>query len=89
MTTPSIENDDNAETGDFVAASGTLTITAGNNSATFQVQTRRASTAYEGDETFTVTLSNEVQATIATAKGTILELQGLPQCHSQQLHDGC
>ena len=77
----SIQSGDTAEAGDFTATSGTLTITAGNTSATFHVPTHRASTVYEGDETFTVTLSNPTEATIAnaTAKGTIREEQSRPQ----------
>ena len=77
----SIQSGDTAESNDFTAKSGTLTITAGNTSGTFQVQTEHAPDEYEGDETFTVTLSNPEEATIAnaTAKGTIRELQQRPQ----------
>ena len=65
---------DSAESGDFTAASGTLTFAAGDTAKTFTVSTTDDSTAEE-DETFTVTLSGASMATIPaggeTATGTI------------------
>ena len=58
---------------DFTAASGTLSITAGQTAATFAVQTTEDTTD-EANETFTVTLSSPTNATLATdptATGTI------------------
>ena len=77
----SIQSGDTAEAGDFTATSGTLTIMAGNTTGTFQVNTNPAQGLYEGDETFTVTISNPMEATIAnaTARGTILEEDSTPQ----------
>ncbi len=54
---------------DYDEASGTLTIAAGATSNTFDVTVNDDSVG-EGDETFTVTLSNAVNATIATATAT-------------------
>ena len=61
-----------AGSGDFTAASGTLTFAAGDTAQTFTVSTTEDSTD-EDNETFTVTLSNESNATIPdpTATGTI------------------
>ena len=79
------ESDDNSEITDFTATSGTGTITAGTTSTTITVPTHDdgfndASSRYEGDETFTVTISNPTLAGIsqATAKGTILDDERLP-----------
>ena len=46
-----------------------------------EIPTREGANIYEGDETFTVTLTNPSNATIAkaTAKGTILETNQLPK----------
>ena len=83
----SIQSGDTAEAGDFTATSGTLTIMAGNTTGTFQVNTNPAQGLYEGDETFTVTISNPMEATIAnaTARGTILEEDSTPQMKFLQL----
>ena len=80
------KSDDNSEANDFTATSGTGTITAGTTSTTFTVPTyddgrdNDSSSIYEGDETFTVTISNPTLAGIsqATAKGTILDDESLP-----------
>ena len=76
----SIGSNDNAESGDFYPTSGTAMILPNETSTTFSVQTREILPRYEGDETFTVTLSNPVGAEIAqaTAKGTIIEDEPLP-----------
>ncbi len=73
----SVKPGDTAEIQDFTNPTGTVLITAGNTSATFEIPTRDDPQTYEGDETFTVTLSSPANATIAnaTAKGTILVLQ--------------
>ncbi|HEY1140702.1 MAG TPA: Calx-beta domain-containing protein, partial [Lysobacter sp.] len=56
--------------GDYIAQSGlTVTILAGNTTATVSVPTIE-DTLFEGDETFTATISNPVGATIGTATGT-------------------
>ena len=60
---------DTAESGDFTAASGTLTFAAGDTAQTFTVSTTGDSTAEE-DETFTVTLSGALMATIPAGGGT-------------------
>ena len=59
---------------DYVTRSGTLTFAPNDQSETFTV-TLLADTAFEGNETFTVTLSNPSSTTIiadGTATGTIL-----------------
>ena len=68
----SLESGDTAEAADFTAASRTLTFAAGDTAQTFTVSTTEDSTD-EDNETFTVTLSNESNATIPdpTATGTI------------------
>ena len=78
------ESDDNSEAIDFTPTSGTGTITAGSTYTTITVPTHDdgfndASSRYEGDETFTVTISNPTLAGIsqATAKGTILDDESL------------
>jgi hypothetical protein len=53
---------------DYVTASGTLTIPAGQTSATVAVQIV-GELVFEPNETFTVTLSSPVNATLATAQG--------------------
>ena len=75
--TASLATDDTAVAGDFTdlsAATGTLTIAAGDEMAKFTVPTAEDS-ADEADETFTVTLSgvsaNAELGSDATAKGTI------------------
>ncbi len=58
---------------DYTATSGTLTILSGSSSASISVPIT-GDTAVEGNETFTLTLSNPVNATLgapATATGTI------------------
>ena len=79
------KSDDNSEITDFTPTSGTGTITAGSTYTTITVPTHDdgfndASSRYEGDETFTVTISNPTLAGIsqATAKGTILDDERLP-----------
>ena len=81
----SIESDDNSEDIDFTPTSGTGTITAGNTATTFTVPTyddgsNNDNSVYEGDETFTVTISNPTVAAIsqATAMGTILNDEDVP-----------
>lgn len=54
---------------DYTAASGTATIPAGSTTTTITVSVI-GDTTNEPDETFTVTLSSPVNATIATATGT-------------------
>ena len=78
------ESDDNSEAIDFTPTSGTGTITAGSTYTTITVPTHDdgfndASSRYEGDETFTVTISNPTLAGIsqATAKGNILDDESL------------
>ena len=77
---------DNSEADDFTATSGTGTITAGSTTTTFTVPTHddgtnQVGSIYEGDETFTVTISNPTIAGIsqATAKGTILDDERFPR----------
>jgi len=55
--------------GDYTATSGTLTIPAGQTSGTISVPVL-GDTAYEADETFTVTLSNPSGATLGTSSAT-------------------
>lgn len=60
---------------DYINTSGTLTINSGASTGTINVSIC-GDTAYESDETFTVTLSSPVNATIGTpgsATGTILD----------------
>ena len=79
------QSDDNAEGNDFTAVHSTFTITAGQTSTTFTVATRddghnTPTSVYEGDETFTVTISNPTNAEIAlaVAKGTIIDNEQIP-----------
>ena len=80
------QSDDNSESDDFTPTTGTGTITAGSTSTTFTVPTyddgrdNDTTSIYEGDETFTVTISNPTLAGIsqATAKGTIVDDERLP-----------
>ena len=81
----SIGADDNSESGDFTGRSGTGTIPAYSLNATVSVDTfddghNASGSRYEGDETFTVTISNPVGAGIsrATAKGTIIDDERIP-----------
>ncbi|MCK4865697.1 MAG: VCBS domain-containing protein [Gammaproteobacteria bacterium] len=71
----SIELGNSAEAVDFTPNNNTLTFAQGVTSQTFTVQTTQDAT-YEGDETFTVTLSNNsVGSTIidSTGIGTIID----------------
>ena len=64
---------------DFTTASGTLTFAAGTTSQTVNVNTTADDTNNEGDETFTLTLSNATNATLdtnASATGTIFDVEG-------------
>ncbi len=54
---------------DYTGVSGTATIVAGNTTTTVDVPVLDDST-YEGDETFALDLSNEVNGTLGTASGT-------------------
>ena len=79
----SVESGDLATSGtDFTAASGTLTFAPGQTQKTFNVAVK-GDDSYEGQptETFTVTLSNEENATLAdaTATGTIQDDEGPPR----------
>ena len=74
------QSDDNSESDDFTRTGGTGTITAGSASTTITVLTHDdglngPNSLYEGDETFTLTISNPTLAGISqdTAKGTILD----------------
>ena len=73
----SAETGDTAEADDFEADSGTLTFAAGDTRRTVTVPTTRD--ADNDDETFTLTLSNPVNATLpdATATGTVVDLPRL------------
>ena len=79
----SVETGDTATSGtDFTAkTSTTLTFDPGQEEKTFTVQTTD-DTDIEGDETFTVTLSNPSNATISdtTAKGTINDDDATDDC---------
>ncbi len=82
----SIESDDNAEGIDFTATAGSFVILAGQTSRTLTVATQddghnTPSSLYEGDETFTFTISNPTGAEIsqATAKGTIIDDERIPK----------
>ncbi len=68
----SVATGDSATTGDFTATSGSLTFEPGDIEKTFTVATT-GDAADEPDETFTVTLSGQTNATLgdATATGTI------------------
>ena len=68
-----------AADGDYVATSGTLTIPAGSTSGTINV-TINGDTKFETNETFSVTLSNPVNATgTPTGTGTITNDDAAPQ----------
>jgi hypothetical protein len=74
---------------DYVAAAGTLVIPAGATSATIAV-TVNGDAAFEGDETFTVTLgstSANVALDRATATGTILDDDVIPPPPGRGLND--
>ena len=77
----SVETGDSATSGtDFTAASGTLTFMPDETTAMITVQTADDTTD-EDDETFTLTLSNATNATLATdptATGTITDVPALP-----------
>ena len=82
----SIGADDTSGSGDFIQTSGTGTIPAYALSSTVTVPTHddghnTPNSSYEGDETFTVTISNPVGAGIsrATAKGTIIDDESIPE----------
>ncbi|WP_042490794.1 choice-of-anchor I family protein [Anabaena sp. PCC 7108] len=71
----SIATDDTASAADFTANTQTLTFAAGETEKTFAVQTTE-DVLFEGDETFTVTLSNATNGAIIddtqdTVQGTI------------------
>ncbi|MBK1987213.1 cadherin-like domain-containing protein [Sphaerospermopsis aphanizomenoides BCCUSP55] len=73
--TTSIATGDTASVGDFTANTQTLTFAQGETQKTFTVQTTEDA-LFEGDETFTVTLSNPtngsiISSTNGTAQGTI------------------
>ena len=71
----SIEAEDTASVDDFVAANGTLTFAQGETTKTFTIQTN-ADQIPEGNETFTVSLSNNsIGSRIGqgSSTGTILE----------------
>ena len=71
----SVESEDTASTADYTEATGTLTIAAGETSATITVATVQ-DTISESDETFTLMLSNPVNAALGTknaATGTIAD----------------
>ena len=73
----SVETGDTATAGtDYTAASGTLTIAAGDQTGTVEVVTLSDDDATESNETFTLTLSNPSNVTLATeptATGTIVD----------------
>ena len=81
------ESDDNAEGNDFTSTSGTsFAISAGQTSTTLTVSTHddghnTLTSLYEGDETFTITISNPTNAEIAraVAKGTIIDDEEIPK----------
>ena len=86
------EPDDNSESDDFTRTGGTGTITAGSASTTITVPTQDdgrngPNSLYEGDETFTLTISNPTLAGIsqATAKGTILDDEDVPTASFQTI----
>ncbi len=71
----SVESGDTASTADYTETTGTLTIAAGETSATITVATAQDTTD-ESDETFTLTLSNPVNAALghkSAATGTIAD----------------
>ena len=71
----SIEDGDTAEPNDFVPAAGTVTFLPGQVFAQFGVALNNDN-VYEGNETFTVTLTNAMNAALpspSTATGTILD----------------
>jgi hypothetical protein len=57
---------------DYVAASGTLSFAPGETVKFIPIVVRSGFNFYEGNETFTVNLSNPVNAAIANAQGTAL-----------------
>ena len=80
MTVDYVTSSGTATSGtDFTTASGTLTFAAGTTSQTVNVSTTEDDTNNEGDETFTLTLSNATNATLdtnASATGTIFDVEG-------------
>ncbi|WP_307722549.1 Calx-beta domain-containing protein, partial [Sphaerospermopsis reniformis] len=79
----SIASGDTASANDFTAKTETLTFAQGETSKTFTVQTTQ-DTLLEGNETFTVSLSNPtsgaiISSTNGTAKGTINNDDSSPQ----------
>ena len=74
---------------DYASESGTLTIPAGIGSATFEVSVM-GDTLHEGDETFGVTLSGEVNLTLGTttAVGTIIDDEPVPTVDAQSAAAG-
>ena len=80
-----LRSGDTAEANDFTSRSGRITLAPGVTSTTFTVQTQDdghnlSSSVYEGDETFTVTISNLTNAEIsrANATGTIIDDEDVP-----------
>ena len=69
-----------AEDADFTTLSGTVTVAAGATTQTISVPLADDA-IYEGDETFTITLSNESGAALAdaAADGTITDTGDLPE----------
>jgi len=77
-----IGSGNSASANDFTAASGTLSFAAGETSKTFSVQTT-ADALYEGNETFSVVLSNAtngaaISGTAGSASGTIVNDDAAP-----------
>ena len=64
--------------GDYVARSGTLTIPAGRTGAPILVTVNGDNTVGEGDERFTISLSNPRGATISRAAATITITDAVP-----------
>ena len=76
----SVESGDTAGSNDFTAVATTLTIPAGETTATVSIPTTQ-DTTNEADETFTLTLSDPTNATLSTdrrATGTINDDDALP-----------
>ena len=76
----SIEDGDTAEANDFVDVTGTVTFLPGQDYAEFGVALNDDN-VYEGNETFTVTLTNAMNAALpspSTATGTIIDNETEP-----------
>ena len=90
MTVDYTTSDGTATAGsDYTAASGTLTIPAGQSSGSIAVSVL-GDTTYEPNENFTLTLSNPVGATIVggTAAGTITDDDKIPRTLTTKLVKG-